>query len=75
MTEDDDSRVVENRLHVVDLPKKADDGVAYLEELRRKMPTVLDGLDLLAKMRRASYEALLREGFTPEQALYLCWRS
>lgn len=47
---------------------------AALEELRRNLTTVFEGAELLAKVRRANYLALIREGFTEAQALDLCWR-
>lgn len=47
---------------------------AHIDALRRAMPKLAAGAELLAKVRRANYEALLREGFTEAQALDLCWR-
>lgn len=58
---------------VVDLPS-SDKAAARWEEVRRGLTVVLANADVVAKIRRANYEALLREGFTEAQALDLCWR-
>lgn len=43
-----------------------------LREMRENMPALLDMAVMTAKLYRHKYEALLKEGFTPEQALRLC---
>lgn len=45
---------------------------AAIENLRRILPEMLEHAALLAKIRRASYLALVQEGFTEAQALELC---
>lgn len=41
-------------------------------ELDRNMSYIIYGLKQTAKLRRASYEAHIAEGFTPAEALELC---
>ena len=45
---------------------------AAVEEMKRSLPTWIEHAELTAKIRRASYEAHIAQGFTPEQALELC---
>ena len=40
-------------------------------ELERNLPDIIDSIKHTAKIRRASYEAHIAEGFTPVQALEL----
>ena len=47
---------------------------AVIDEIRRALPKLAEQAELLAKIRRAHYEALMRAGFTEQQALDLCWR-
>ena len=49
--------------------KKATEMLKGSSELERKLS---DSIKHIAKMRRASYEAHLAEGFTPAEALELC---
>lgn len=58
---------------VVDLPTP-DKERAKIEELQRGLPHLLAAVEVTAKIRRAYYLALVREGFTEAQALDLCWR-
>jgi hypothetical protein len=43
-----------------------------VEKLRRVLPLLIENNKLVAKMRRAAYEAYIAEGFTEAQALQLC---
>lgn len=45
---------------------------AAVDNLRRILPEMMEHAALLAKIRRASYLALVEEGFTEAQALELC---
>jgi hypothetical protein len=45
---------------------------AAVDNLRRILPEMIEHAALLAKIRRASYLALVEEGFTESQALELC---
>ncbi|HJV75359.1 MAG TPA: hypothetical protein VJ654_14125 [Noviherbaspirillum sp.] len=43
-----------------------------IKEIRENMPLILDHFRLQAQMSKARYDELVRTGFTPEQALFLC---
>jgi hypothetical protein len=42
-----------------------------VKNLRDTLPAMLEWQALQARLQRARFEALVREGFTAEQALYL----
>ena len=45
---------------------------ALFEQAKREMPQYLERAKLIAKVRKANYDASITAGFTPEQALFLC---
>lgn len=45
---------------------------AALEQMKRSLPVYKEHAGILAKIRKASYDAHIAEGFTPAQALELC---
>ena len=45
---------------------------ADLERLKRHLDVVIEYSVLTAKITRASYNALIKEGFSEQEALYLC---
>ena len=45
---------------------------AAYAHLKRLMPDVATQADLVARIRRINYDASIRQGFTPEQAIILC---
>ena len=45
---------------------------AAIEELKRTLPDMIEHTKIVAKIRKANYDAHIEEGFTPEQALTLC---
>ena len=47
---------------------------ALRETLRLMLPEVAEEALLLAKVRRAHFEASIKEGFSPDQALVLCMK-
>lgn len=51
---------------------EADKLRAAVEEMRRTLPLLTEYHQLDAKIKRAKYDALLAEGFSPNQALELC---
>lgn len=57
--------------HLVDL-KPRNEFQGAVDSLSRNLPVMLEHVELQAKIRRASYLALLKEGFTEAQALELC---
>lgn len=42
-----------------------------LDELKRDFETTIELVQLSAKLRKATYDAYIDEGFSPEQAIYL----
>ena len=63
-----------NKPTIVDMPAK-DDMRAAVDGLRRMIPALLENAKLIAQIRRANYDALIAEGFTPDQAIILCQKS
>lgn len=47
---------------------------AAFAHLERLMPEVARQADLVARIRRINYDASIRQGFTPEQALVICMK-
>jgi len=45
---------------------------ANVQAVKDGMPQEIRRADLLAEIRRVHYDASIRKGFTPEQALVLC---
>lgn len=43
-----------------------------LKEVRENMPAILENIALQAQMTKAKYDALIKNGFTAEQAIELC---
>lgn len=48
-----------------------DDLIGTTEALRRQLPALVEYLPILAKFKKAQFDALVAEGFTPSQALEL----
>lgn len=59
-------------MNIVDLPQKKDDLKAAVDAMKRSLPAFIEMQSLIAQMRKASYDAHIKQGFTPEQALVLC---
>lgn len=45
---------------------------AELEKMKRDLPEFIEYTSVLAKIRKASFDALVEQGFTEPQALELC---
>lgn len=45
---------------------------ALYANVKELMPAEKRKADLLAEMRKVHYDACIRKGFTPDQALFLC---
>lgn len=58
--------------NITELKTPADPAKANLEKLRRDLPTILASLAIVAQVHKAAYDAHIKAGFTPEQALVLC---
>ena len=57
--------------------KKLDTGgknemFAAIMDFKRNLPSLVEHMVIMAEIRKASYDALLKQGFTEEQALELC---
>jgi hypothetical protein len=53
----------------LDIPNEVRAGVEFL---KRHMADVIELAQLQAKVKKATYDALIAEGFTEDQALELC---
>ena len=51
---------------------KAIDDLPELIDLKRELPGIMEAQKCVAKILRAKFLALIAEGFSDEQALYLC---
>lgn len=45
---------------------------ANMEQMKRELPVYIEYTMLVAEIRRASFDAHMAQGFTPQQALELC---
>jgi len=63
--------MAEDGPRVVDIGVK-DMGQAELDKLKRALPRMQEVTEIVAELRRHSYEAHIKQGFTDEQALELC---
>lgn len=52
--------------------QERDSMLAHVAMMRRNLPAMLEMLAIDAQMRRAKYNALIKEGFSDQQALELC---
>ncbi len=62
--------MAKDTIKAVDFEK--DDVLAGLELLRRNIEVMIEYSQLKARIRRQSFLAYVKEGFTEEQALELC---
>lgn len=62
---------VKDKISVINFEDK-DEMKAGLEQMKRSLPTWVEYMDVIAKIRKASYDAHIKQGFTPGQALELC---
>ncbi|URA06848.1 hypothetical protein QAY90_gp17 [Xanthomonas phage Langgrundblatt2] len=53
------------------IPTKPDEFAAAIEGLRRNLDNFVEHAKLVAAIKRAYFDALVKEGFTAEQALEL----
>lgn len=53
------------------IPTEQDKMAGNVQAMKRALPNLKEYLQIKAEMGRAYYDALLAEGFTPEEALYL----
>ena len=57
--------------------KEAMDGAkhaAAMDSVNRNFSQIIEQAALLARIRRAHFDASIKQGFTPEQALVLCMK-
>jgi hypothetical protein len=60
-----------NEVHKVMTAAKAD---AAFAAIKAALPNEHRSADVLAELRRIHYDASIRKGFTPEEALVLCMK-
>lgn len=53
------------------LPEMENKVMAAMENAKRNLPTIMEYASILAKMRKAHYDACIESGFTKDQALKL----
>ena len=58
--------------NIIGLPVAPNEIRALIGELKRDMDAQIELVGLVAKLKRATYDAYIAEGFTPGQALTLC---
>jgi len=58
--------------NIIDIPLSKDKTKGALEAFRRDMDSHIQAIKLVAQLRKAKYDAHIKEGFTPEQALEIC---
>lgn len=51
---------------------KKDKDLAIMQLMRRELPAHAEKTKLFAQYKKISFDAYVKEGFTPEQALELC---
>jgi chromosome segregation ATPase len=58
--------------NLTSIPGKTDEFKAAIEHLKRQMDSAIEYATLKAHLQRAAYNAYMKEGFTPAEALELC---
>jgi len=58
--------------NVTHIPSKFSELHAAVANIRKDIGAMIEMQTYIAQMRRASFDAHIKEGFTPEQAIILC---
>jgi hypothetical protein len=58
--------------NVTPIPSKFSELHAAVANIRKDIGAMIEMQTYIAQMRRASFDAHIKEGFTPEQAIILC---
>lgn len=59
-------------MSIVDLPNvENNENIAALEAMKRNLPILLEYASLQAQLKRAKFLALVKEGFSEQQAIEL----
>ena len=60
-----------DKITLLDTGGKNETAAAF-EKLKRELPVIVENMVVVAKLKKAAYDAYIEYGFTPEQALELC---
>lgn len=69
MSDDTDD---DNVTNITGLKATPNSAKATLDQIKRTMPELLELIVIAAEIRKVKYDAHIKQGFTPEQALILC---
>lgn len=58
--------------NIYKLPENKDESKAALANMKRNLEDIKEHARLVAEIRRAGFDACLKQGFTEDQALELC---
>ena len=61
-----------NKTSLTAIPTDNDQMKGAVEALKRNLPEYMEYVEIRASIQKHSYQALLKQGFNEEQALYLC---
>lgn len=58
--------------NITQLPPKFSELAAAVANIRKDLAAMIEMQTYIAQMRKASFDAHIKQGFTPEHALVLC---
>lgn len=60
--------------NITQMPPKFSEIAAAVANIRKDLDSMIEMQGYIAKMRRASFDEHVKQGFSPEQALVLCMK-